>query len=179
MTRVGGALQKMSSKDMTDGVRWEVFLPALMRSEGPPAQVTILNVSTSGLMLSIGGPLREGSYVEVVRRSTSIVGRVVWVQDCRAGIMSRDRIDLHTLLSPEELKQAANLAGDPRIGRRAADPAASTQEAAARSTRLGQVLQFTPVTVVLAIAGVILALIAYHALHTALFQIESALGRHA
>jgi hypothetical protein len=165
----------MSNRSEIEGVRWDVLLPARLRSDGPPSPVTILNMSTSGLMISGDVPLRVGSYVEVVRRSTSIVGRVVWVKGRCAGVMSQDPIDVQRLLGSGRLKQAAELAGDPRIGRRVADQHAKSQEVADRSAQLGRMFEFAALGLAVSVFGAAIAMTAYEALNTALTPVQWAL----
>jgi hypothetical protein len=172
-----GASDSMANRWEIEGQRWEVLLPARMRSEGPPSQVTILDVSTSGVKISTRATLRPGSYVEIVRGSTSIVGRVVWVKDAQAGIMSRDRIDIQKLLALKAVNRLQEIAGDPRMGRRAADPRTSIRQTEERSAQLGRLLQFVVLGSSITIFAITVASIAYDVLHAAMIQVEHALGR--
>ena len=78
----------------------------LRRGTGFPdmwEDVTIANISDSGIMAKASVPPPVGQEVEVRHRGYGFSGEVVWVAGRRFGIRSAEEIDLSQLLSPSEL----------------------------------------------------------------------------
>lgn len=70
-----------------------------MRAGGLPADVCIRDISSKGMMIHSGATLPRGSYVEIVTPAQTIVGRVVWGNDFRFGIQTRERVHIDLMIS--------------------------------------------------------------------------------
>lgn len=116
--------------------RTPVRLSARMRSDSGWSDVHIRNVSSRGMMLSAGEAPMLGSYLEVRRNTTVIVGKIVWRSGDDFGVRTQDRIDLKTLLSPAGTPPGA-APGDGVDRRRAA-----RQPSPDRSRQWGRMLQY-------------------------------------
>lgn len=74
-----------------------------MRAGEEWVEVTIGNISTSGLMVKCQAATPVGSHVEVRRRGTAIIGEVVWSMRTRFGLRSFEPIDLEALTTESGL----------------------------------------------------------------------------
>ncbi|WP_066697147.1 PilZ domain-containing protein [Sphingobium amiense] len=72
-------------------------IPARIRLGDQWLDATIMNVSLHGMMLRMARPPGRGSYIEIRRASTIVVGRVIWAKDGKCGIRAQDRIDISAL----------------------------------------------------------------------------------
>lgn len=113
-----------------------------MSADGKWHDITILNISSRGLMArtSVVPPAR--SYIEIRRgANVTIVGKVVWQDDRHFGIRTQDRIGISMLSDDGSVAAAPH---DPLVERRAqprprsVDPA----EAFERSRQKAALLQF-------------------------------------
>jgi hypothetical protein len=68
------------------------------------SEVTIANVSATGLLAKCAQTPVVGAEVELRRRSMIITGRVVWANGTRFGIQSLGAIDVGALLARSELQ---------------------------------------------------------------------------
>ena len=59
--------------------------------------ITIGNISTSGLMVKCQAPRPIGATIEIRRRGMAIKGEVVWSMPTRFGLRSFERIDVEAL----------------------------------------------------------------------------------
>lgn len=80
-------------------VRWRVIVPARLRHGSSWSDISILNVSSRGLMIHSGRPLLQGTEVEVRRGDHVIVARVVWREGARAGLKSVDRLAIEEIVT--------------------------------------------------------------------------------
>jgi hypothetical protein len=123
-----------------------VHVPARMCLDGAWIDITILNISSRGLMARTGTVPPSRAYVEIRRGSTTIVGKVIWHDDHHFGIRTQDRINVGLLSDGAVPDMAA--AQDPATERRARprsgelDPA----EAFERSRQKAAIVQFTVLT---------------------------------
>lgn len=62
------------------------------------AEITIANVSATGLLARADSPPTVGTQVEILRRGTRIAGEVVWTAGRRFGVRAHEEIDLAALL---------------------------------------------------------------------------------
>ena len=74
-----------------------------MRDEDAWTEVTIGNISVSGLMVKCQEPPPVGSQVELRRRGVVINGRVVWSRRSRFGLQSTEPIDVDALTAQSGL----------------------------------------------------------------------------
>jgi len=72
-------------------------IPARIRLGDQWLDATIMNVSRHGMMLRMARPPGRGSYIEMRRASTIVVGRVIWAKDGKCGVRSQDAIDIPAL----------------------------------------------------------------------------------
>ena len=77
-----------------------------MRLDGAWASITILNISSRGLMARTGRVPSPRSYVEISRGSHVIIGKVVWQDDRHFGIRTQDPVSLDMMIDA----RAASLA---------------------------------------------------------------------
>ena len=80
-------------------LRRRVLLPARMRMDSSWCDACILNISSRGLMIHVGGGAPNGDTVELRRGHHVIVARVVWRDGSRAGLHSDDRLPVEEILS--------------------------------------------------------------------------------
>ncbi|MDO6413499.1 PilZ domain-containing protein [Sphingomonas sp. BIUV-7] len=134
--------------------RIRVCVPARMRAGEAWTDVTILNISSRGLMARVNAAPPVRSYVEIRRGAeVVIVGKVVWHDDRHFGIRTQDRIDIEMLGGVTK----GACPPDPAIDRRTLprghrpDPA----EAFERSRQKAAIFQFVVLTAC-GVAGAIL-----------------------
>ena len=75
-----------------------------LRADAGWSEVTIVNVSSRGLMFRCPSPPERGSFIEIRHRGASIVGRVAWSRGSRCGIRTQDRLDIQELLAPSPIR---------------------------------------------------------------------------
>jgi hypothetical protein len=80
-------------------------LKAQMRVDDSWIDITIANVSSTGLMARCNRPPQVGSQVELRKRGVVIAGEIVWTTGSRFGLRSFDRIDTAALLAPSDLQR--------------------------------------------------------------------------
>lgn len=76
-----------------------VFTKAQLRCEVDWCEVTITNVSASGLMVKSPRIPPVNSTVEIRRRGVCITGEVVWATRTRFGVRTSEPIDIDALLA--------------------------------------------------------------------------------
>lgn len=76
-----------------------VFTKAQLRWETDWIEVTIANVSSTGMMVKSPQPLDVGSAVEIRRRGVGVSGKVVWASRTRFGMNASEPIDVEALLA--------------------------------------------------------------------------------
>ncbi|TKD51594.1 PilZ domain-containing protein [Sphingomonas baiyangensis] len=153
--------------------RKSTFIQARMLTDAGWCDATIRNLSSGGMMLEMaGGAPRRGSYVELRRTTSVLVGRVAWSAANRCGISTRERIDIAAL---ERGKGAdAVVAGSDRrlVPRR---NGASPYDAAT----IGRLIEAAVLGIALVIASLALAFAVYHFLERVSNQIIDASGPSA
>ncbi|PZU10689.1 MAG: hypothetical protein DI605_03275 [Sphingomonas sp.] len=113
-----------------------------MLSEGRWSDITILNMSSRGLMARTGSVPKARSYVEIRRgKQIVIVGKVVWHDAQHFGIQTQDRISIGMI----EDGTAADGAEphDPAVERRAQPRASDPAEAFERNRQRAAIFQFS------------------------------------
>lgn len=63
-----------------------------MRAGGLPMDICIRDISSRGMLIQSGIAPPRGTYIEVITPTETIVGRVVWGDDERFGISTRDKV---------------------------------------------------------------------------------------
>jgi hypothetical protein len=93
--------------------RRKVLIRAKMRAGGLPIDACIRDISSKGLMIQTKVPPPRGTYVEIIAGNQTIVGRVVWGNDMRFGILTRDKLPIDMIVG--ELRgPAARQGADPQ-----------------------------------------------------------------
>jgi len=75
-----------------------VVVPARLRDGASWSDACILNISSRGLMIHTGRPVRCGSEVELCRGEHMIVARVVWRDGGRAGLRAKERVPIEEIV---------------------------------------------------------------------------------
>ena len=101
------------------GERKIAFVKAFLRVADAWAEVTIANVSSSGLMVRYIHPPQVGSEVELRRRGVVIRGEVVWSRSTRFGVRSLEKIDRSPLLAVSHVQVDRRGGGRAEAARRA------------------------------------------------------------
>lgn len=73
--------------------RTPLTIPAQVKTDGAPINVTIRNVSSQGMMLSGTVMPSPGSYVEIIRGTLVLAGRVVWSAADLCGVRTHAKIN--------------------------------------------------------------------------------------
>lgn len=148
--------------------RHPVAVPARVRAAKGWADVTILNLSSRGLMFRSTHRHQRGGYLELRRGSHVIVARVMWSDGTRHGARAQGIIPVADLIFDNPAKRDAMASGDRRSRPRAVDKAEIHR-------RLGQKLQFFAAGLGVTCAAVMAAYAAFDALRRPLAQVEVAI----
>lgn len=123
-------------------VRRRVLIPARMRVGVSWGDVSILDISSRGMLIqAIQAPPR-GTYLEVRRGRHVIVARVVWTQDRKFGIFTQDRLSVEAIISePDRSAPEARRPCDdaPPVERRVQQSSGDRHE---RSRAAARVIEF-------------------------------------
>jgi hypothetical protein len=156
--------------------RIRVHVPARMCADGTWHDITILNISTRGLMARTNAVPQARSYIEIRRgANVTIVGKVVWQDDRHFGIRTQDRIGISMLSDDGSVTAAPH---DPVVERRAEprprklDPA----EAFERSRQRAALFQFVALTGGGVVGAFVLASVVMDVLGKPFMTIASHLG---
>lgn len=98
------------------------FATAKLRVDEDWTDITIANVSATGLMGKCACPPAVGTRLEIRKRGIAIVGEVVWAGRTRFGLVSDEEIDCTAFLARSDL----------RSDRRASERGDSNRRSAAR-----------------------------------------------
>lgn len=79
--------------------RIATLIAARLNSDDGWSDVVIRNISAHGAMLQLAAPPRRGTYVELRRGTSVIVGRTIWNDGQHCGIQTQDRVPLESWLS--------------------------------------------------------------------------------
>lgn len=79
-------------------LRRRVIVPARLRHGATWSDTCILNVSSRGLLIHTGRPIRGGNEVELRRGEHMILARVVWRDGARAGLRSLERVPVEEIV---------------------------------------------------------------------------------
>lgn len=134
-----------------------------MRAGDAYVDVCIRNISSRGMMLQAASPPPAGTYIEILRGTHAVVGRIVWTRDRRFGIQSASRIDISAIVNeptqsgrkpPQQERRSSNRS---RLPQRQPDIA----ERAERSRRIARASEFGLVIAGGMIGAGLLATLAY------------------
>jgi hypothetical protein len=78
--------------------RRKVLIRAKLRAGGLPIDACIRDISSKGLMIQTRVAPPRGTYVEIIAGNQTIVGRVVWGNDMRFGIITRDKLPVDMIV---------------------------------------------------------------------------------
>ncbi|AKH41659.1 hypothetical protein FHS61_002149 [Altererythrobacter atlanticus] len=78
-------------------------LKAQMRIGEKLFEITVSNISETGLMAKMTEPPPAGTEVEILRRSARVRGSIVWSEGRRFGMKANEPIDLNSLLADSGL----------------------------------------------------------------------------
>jgi len=152
--------------------RRQVFLRARMRAGGASVDACIRNISSRGMLLQAAVPPACGTYVEICFPSHIVVARVVWTNERRFGVHTRETMDVSAIVgeaapgssSPNRTSRTSSLAPKPD-----APSPAEVMESFERSRRISAAFEFGSLILCSAGAALIAAGIIYGHL-TATFE---------
>jgi hypothetical protein len=75
-----------------------VLVPARLRDGASWSDACILNISSRGMMIHTGRPIRRGCEVELRRGEHMIVARVMWRDGARAGLRTDERVPVDEIV---------------------------------------------------------------------------------
>jgi hypothetical protein len=140
--------------------------------------VSILNVSTRGLLLHTAAPPERGTYVEVHRGGHAIVARVIWSKDQRFGVHTQNRLNIDNLVAATN-SSATEGAGSPQatplVERRSRRRKMSPTDALERSKRVSRAIEFVGVATFITSLGMVGLAAAGRALGGPLAEVLAAL----
>lgn len=154
--------------------RRAVHLKARLRCDAGWSDVIIRNVSTRGLMLESHQPPARGTFIEVRRGHSCIVGQVRWSREGRFGIRSQSKIDAEQLLA----ERPGETGGNDRRARPRDDvalrPRISADLQHHRSRYFARLAEWAVVVIAVAFGAYVLATHATSALSRSLLPARSA-----
>lgn len=145
--------------------RRKVRFKARMRGDRGWADVTIRDLSSRGMLLSMETPPAVGSYVEICGPSTTLIARAVWVKGEYFGVRTQDRIDIDSLIGGGKSRAEAA----PTVQLRSL-PRRSDHEASHAASRLRGSLMEYGGALILILAGAATLAILIHSLFAAPMQ---------
>lgn len=151
------------------------MIPARLRAGAQWSDVSILNISSRGMMIHSGRAGPEGSTVELHRGDYLIIARVVWREGARAGLRTDDRLPVEDIMVAGNTGSLRLVAYEGALVERRKIPRTFADEARIR----GRLLEFAGVgAIALCLAFAIWAL-AEQALSGPMARIDAALSGHA
>lgn len=150
--------------------RRQIFVRARMRSDGAFSDVCIRNISSRGMLLQAAVSPPRGSYVEIFCSRHTIVARVVWVQDRRFGVHTRERMDIGALLGEcGYVERRSPNRTAPNLGRRSTD----VQQRFERSRQLSAAFEFGSLVAGSAALAMVAAISLYNYLNAAFERVTT------
>lgn len=139
--------------------RRNVLVKARMRVGASWGDVSILNISSRGLMIHSAQPPPQGAYLEVRRGRHAIVARVVWTREQRFGVRTQDQLSIEAIVSePDksapEARRLPDAAGERR---QTGSRQRSLKERNERSRMFGRAFEFACIV----LAGLSAALVVH------------------
>lgn len=160
--------------------RVTVLLPSRMRVGATWVEACIHNVSSRGLLVASDEAPKPGTYVEIRRGRSVLVGRAVWAKGRLFGVRTQDRVDL-AALKQEAGRAAGHRDADGPAGqfeRRREDrfkQDAAIARKLERNRALSRLFQFGLIAIGTAGASAIVATAVYSALEAPLARIQQAM----
>lgn len=156
-----------------------MLIQARMRIDGKWVDVRIHNISSRGLLVQSAAPPPRGSYVEIFKARHTIVARVVWSNDHRFGIHTRERLDVGALVGEAAPVKPARAMSPDAASERRSDPrrltAAEVTQRLERSRRISGAIEFGAVAMCGAIAAASTVSIVYETLSRPFQKVSSSL----
>jgi hypothetical protein len=146
--------------------RRQLLVRARMNAGGGWHDTRILNISSRGLLLQSDAPPVRGTYLEVRRGNHAIVAQVVWTNQERFGVKTRDELPIEALIANIDAPPPRASGTQPIERRKTQRPVLPLQE---RSRQRGRLIEYGFVAA-LASAGAAVAAGEVHAVLTAPFQ---------
>jgi hypothetical protein len=128
--------------------RTKAIIAAQMRADSGDQEVTVIDVSTRGLLLACDEPPARGAFVELVISGHRIAGQVKWSGSRRFGVSLRERISVIGLLSGEKAQITL-------VAREAAGKRRVRLERG--SVPVGRVIQFAGILCAIAVSAWLMA----------------------
>lgn len=136
------------------------------------SDVMVRNISRRGLMVELSNPPACGTFVELRRGNSVVVGQVRWAEDNRCGLLAQDRIDPGAFLAERDAPQAWRPGDADR--RVLARPSAAHH--LARSHAAARAGQWLGVSAVTLFGAYLIVSAAHTALARPIVQVEQALA---
>jgi hypothetical protein len=149
--------------------RRKVMIRAMMRAEGPRADVCVRDISSRGLMIQANSPPPRGTYVDIDCAGHQIVGIVVWRRGHRFGVNSCERIDV-----PALARQLPPGIASPRYGKGSVHVA--TARAIPQGRPSGGRMEFAVVALLAAVLVGALGVTAFQTLSRPFAAVSAVLG---
>lgn len=151
-----------------------------MRIDGKWVDVRIRNVSSRGLLIQSAAPPPRGSYVEIFKARHTIVARVVWSNDQRFGIHTRERLDVGALVGEAATNKPGTTPPDsPPLVERRSDPrrltAAQVTQRLERSRRISSAVEFGAIVACGLIAAILTVSTVYETLSRPFQKVSNSL----
>lgn len=158
--------------------RIRVLLPSRMRVGSTWVDAHIHNISSRGLLVASDEAPAPGTYMEIRRGRTVIVGRAVWAKGRMFGVRTQDRIDL-AALQAEPTRGAGGRADERRDARHRDDPVrrdAAMARTLERNRAMSHFLQFGLIVFASVAACGLAASAVYGVLEGPLASVRQAMG---
>ncbi|MFS0737426.1 PilZ domain-containing protein [Sphingomonas sp. 1P06PA] len=132
--------------------RVTTLIPARVRTDNGWSDGIIRNISPNGAMIEIANPPGRGSYVELRRATSVIIGRIIWSHAGRFGMVTRETIDLASMLDPSRSNDSNVQAMAERRILRRNEGARSPYDFAAA----GRAFEFSSILVAVALSSILI-----------------------
>jgi hypothetical protein len=136
------------------------------------SDVMVRNISRRGLMVELSNPPASGTFVELRRGNSVVIGQVRWVQDNRCGLLTQDRIDPSAFLAARDTPDS----WQPGDADRRALPRPSAAQHLARSQAAAHIGQWLGVTALTLFGAYAIVSAAHSALARPIAQVQQALA---
>jgi hypothetical protein len=139
--------------------RLKVLIRARVLSGSGWSDACVRDISRRGMLIQASAPPVRGSYVEVRWQARSVVGRVVWVNDTRFGLQTRDALNVAAITSgitsPAQTAEGIERPLSRRLSGR--DARAGAALSAAQARHISSAMQYWFFGGAVAIASAVLA----------------------
>jgi len=161
--------------------RRRVATKARMRTNAGWSDVTISDISSRGMGLRSSRTPCRGEYIELCRHHHKLVGRVMWQDDDRFGVLLSDAIIVDDLLTsrPSGSRDSKDRRRQPRRGaafRPGADPRLAIVSVEQNSRHASRLINFAAIVAIACIGAGFAATLAASVLSGAMESVEAALA---